>query len=61
MAEANEKETDKVADQLQNTGISSGPSDGAATSGQFSEFFALSFKVFASNMLLSLKININVK
>lgn len=32
-AEANEKEADKIGEQLQNTGISSGASDGAATSG----------------------------
>lgn len=34
-AEANEKEADKVADKLQGTSITSGSSDGAASSGQF--------------------------
>ncbi|XP_027336472.1 translation machinery-associated protein 22 isoform X1 [Abrus precatorius] len=35
LKEANEKEADKVADKLQSTVISSGGSDGAASSGQF--------------------------
>jgi len=40
-AEANDKESDKVADKLQSTGISSGTGDGAASSGIFLFNFCL--------------------
>lgn len=51
-SEANEKAVDKVADKLQGTGIASGSSAGAASSGLFIVFYFFLYNFDALRVLL---------